>query len=80
MLDGQIVAFVVVLACVVSVSVRFGSKEREMRVKDRAKNKVLVPFFARPTLKIPFLVVSRSFFAPKPHRNACYAAYRCLEV
>ena len=29
----------------------------------------------RPKPKIPFLFVPRSFFAPNPHGNACYAAY-----
>ena len=31
--------------------------------------------FARQKPKIPFLVVPRSFFAPKPHGNACYAGW-----
>ena len=55
------------LACVASVSVRFGSKERGTRVKHRAKNGVskragrgfhflaLVSFLARPNPRIPFL-------------------------
>ena len=30
-------------------------------------------FFERPKPKIPFFVVPRSFFAPKPRGNACYA-------
>ena len=34
--------------------------------------KALVPFFARPKPKIPFLVFPRSFFAPKLYGNACY--------
>ena len=29
----------------------------------------------RPKPKIPFLFVPRSFFAPNPHGNACYAAH-----
>ena len=57
-----------IIPCVASVSVRFRSKEHEerwTRVKDRAKNGTsrlaLVSFLAR------------SFFAPKPNGNACYA-------
>ena len=52
------------LACVASVSVRFRSKERGKRVKDRAKNGpylhflALVSFLARPKPKIPFLGLS----------------------
>ena len=59
------------LACVASVSVRFRSKERGTRVKDRAKNGVskragrgyfhflaLVSFLARPKPRIPFLGLS----------------------
>ena len=54
------------LACVASVSVRFGSKERGTRVKHRAKNGLskiagrgfhflaLVSFLARPNPRIPF--------------------------
>ena len=74
-----------VVACVVSVFFRFRSKELGTRVKDRAKNgaskragrgwekrkESLVPFFARPKPKIPFLVFPRSFFAPKLYGNAC---------
>ena len=70
------------LACVASVSVRFGSKERGTRVKHRAKNGLSkragwgVSFFgscfisraAKPENPVP-----RSFFAPKPDGNACYA-------
>ena len=33
----------------------------------------LVLFFARPKPKIPFLVVPRAFFSPKPNGNACHA-------
>jgi len=53
------------LACVASVSVRFGSKELQ------CENFIFgsLPIFrAGKTPKIPF-------FAPKPHRNACYAGY-----
>ena len=40
----------------------FGAKNKEPWVKDRFL--ALVPFFARPTLKIPFLVVPPPLFAP----------------
>ena len=56
------------LACVASTSgsVWFGSKERGTRVTDpqkmgRAKELGIVPFFARPNPKIPFLVVPALF-------------------
>ena len=46
------------IACVASVSVRFRSKERGRRVKDRAKNgaskRALVSLLARPKPIIPF--------------------------
>ena len=71
------------LACVASVSVRFRSKERGARVKDRARNGVskraaragtfsfwLLFHFSRGQNRDP---VPRSFFAPKPNGNACYA-------
>ena len=70
------------VACVASVSVRFRSKERGTRVKDRAKNgaskragrgwgrKALVSFLALLKPKIPFLGFC---FAPKLNGNACYA-------
>ena len=45
------------IACVASVSVRFRSKERGARVKDRAKNGVST-FLARPNPRIPFLGLS----------------------
>jgi len=50
------------LACVASVSVRFGSKELQGEIGS------LPIFRAGKTPKIPF-------FAPKPHGNACYAGY-----
>ena len=40
----------------------FGAKNKEPWVKDRFL--ALVPFFERPTLKIPFLVVPPPLFAP----------------
>ena len=55
------------VACVASVSVRFRSKERGTRVKDRAKNGAskragsflaIASFLARPNPKIPFLGLS----------------------
>ena len=55
------------VACVASVSVRFRSKERGTRVKDRAKNGeksphfhslALVTYLARPKPRIPFLGLS----------------------
>ena len=51
------------IACVASVSVRFRSKERGTRVKDRAKNGhfhflALVSFLAWPKPRIPFLGLS----------------------
>ena len=62
----------IALAWVASVSVRFRSKGRGTRDKDHAKNgaskiagrgvgfggKALIPFLARPKLKIPFLDLS----------------------
>ena len=45
------------VACVASVSVRFRSKERGTRAKDRAKM-ALVSFIARPKPKIPSLGLS----------------------
>ena len=53
------------LACVASVSARFRSRERGTRVKDRAKNGEKSFHFSRGQ--------NRSFFAPKPNGNACYA-------
>ena len=53
------------LVCVASVSVRFRSKERGTRVKDRAiKTENTLP---------------RSLFAPKPNGNACYAGYKKVQ-
>ena len=82
------------IACVASVSVRFRSKERGTRVKDRAKNGSskragrgrgsFLP--SPPPTPLSFFgfcfisraaktvnPVSRSFFAPKPNGNTCYA-------
>ena len=84
------------LACVASVSVRFRSKERGTRVKDRAKNGAskrpgrgwaigldplplpspLFHFFGSRFISRTAKTenpVPRSFFAPKPNGNACYA-------
>ena len=53
------------LVCVASVSVRFRSKERGTRVKDRAiKTENTLP---------------RSLFTPKPNGNACYAGYKKVQ-
>ena len=67
------------VACVVSVSVRFRSKERGIRVKDRAKNGAS----KRAGKGVGSRLISRAiknenplprfFFAPKPNGNACYA-------
>ena len=54
------------LACVASVSVRFRSKERGTRVKDSC----FISRAAKTENPVP-----RSFFAPKPNGNACYAGY-----
>ena len=66
------------LACVASVSVRFRGKERGTRVKERAKNgasksngSCFISRAAKTENPVP-----RSFFAPKPNGNACYAGYR----
>ena len=63
------------LAYVASVSVRFRSKERETRVKDCTKNGTskragsrFISRAAKTENSVP-----RSFFAPKPNGNACYA-------
>ena len=62
------------VACVGSVSVRFRSKQQEVREsKWKSQILALAPFFARQRPEIPFFDVLRSFFAPKPHGNACYA-------
>ena len=60
------------LARVASFSLRFRSKERGTRVKDRAKNgSRLISRAMKTGNPLP-----RSFFAPKPNGNACYAGYR----
>ena len=62
------------LACVASVSVWFRSKERP-------RNGILMPQFMKQVPKNKNAIFravfdSRSsFFAPKPHGNACYAGY-----
>ena len=68
LLEETIKRFLPIVAWVESVSVRFRSKQQGM-----SEIWALVPFFARQRPKIPFFVVLRSFFAPKPHGNACYA-------
>ena len=71
-----------IIACVASVSVRFRSKERGTRVKDRAKNgaskragrvffgSCFISRAAKTENPVP-----RSFFSPKPNGKACYAGY-----
>ena len=56
------------LACLASVSVRFRSKERGKRVNDRATNEAFISRSVKTENPLP-----RSFFAPKPNGNACYA-------
>ena len=63
--SSQIVACEV--ACVASLSVRFRSKERGTRVKDRAKTAQVKERRGGGQ--------NRSFFAPKPNGNACYVGY-----
>ena len=53
---GYVVQFDVNQACVANVSVRFRSKERGTRFKDRAKNGASTR--AQPKPKIPFLGLS----------------------
>ena len=55
-------------ACVAGVFVRFRSKERGKRVKDRAKNgSLLISRAAKTDSPVP-----RSIFAPKRNGHACY--------
>ena len=57
------------LVCVAIVSVRFRSKKRGTRVKDRATNgSRFISRSVKTENPLP-----RSFFAPKPNGNACYA-------
>ena len=96
----QVASAIFLIACVASVSVRFRSKERGTRVKDRAKNGVskragrgweerketsFLPLPLPPLSLFGSCFISRmaktensvprSFFAPKPKGNACYAGY-----
>ena len=75
------------LACVASVSVCFRSKEdrggrfsvltaREM--KRELKNALFYLRHYSRGLRLSFLVPRSSFFAHRPHRNACYAGYYSL--
>jgi len=57
------------LACVASVSVGFGSKERDFWCFARAENG------ERAKNEIWGWIFALQFFAPEPHRNACYAGY-----
>ena len=67
-------AFAIKVACVASVSVRFRSKERGTRFKDRAKNggSWLLFHFSRGQNR-----ESRSsvFLCSETNGNACYAGY-----
>ena len=47
----------------------------EQTTRNESQIWALVPFFARQRPKIPFFVVVWSFFALKPHGNACCAGY-----
>ena len=65
------------LACVASVSVWFGSKQRGTRIKDRAKNGV--SFFGSCFISRAVKTenaLPRSFFAPKPNRKLATKAMR----
>ena len=55
----------------------FGAKNEERESKT-ARKKAVVLLFARLKPIIPFLVIPRSFFAPKSSGNACYAGYGFL--
>ena len=69
--EGAYLLSNLLFACIASVSVQFPSKERGRRVKNRAKNWARSrSIFLAVKTKNP---VPRSFFAPKPNRNACYA-------
>ena len=67
------------LACVSSVSVWFRSKERPRNGFlgfGRARNETTPPRRSFTCAIFGAVFDSRpSFFAPKPHRNACYAGY-----
>ena len=63
-------SFCAAVACVASVSVWFPSKERGTTVKDRAKKSEMVLKKSAAKTKNR---ISRSYFALKPHGNACYA-------
>ena len=72
------------LAYVASVSVRFRSKERGTRVKDRTKNGASKRAFFGSRFISPAVKtenpVPRSFFGPKLNGNACYAGYEMSAV
>ena len=71
--------WVEIIACVENVSVWFRSRERPRNGIfgfGRARKMERVPHsFTRPIFRAVFDSRS-SFFAPKPHGNACYAGYR----
>ena len=66
------------VACVASVSARFRSKDQGTKVKDRAKNGASKKAERGFIVWLSFHLSrgqNRSFFAPKPNGNACYAGY-----
>ena len=88
-----------VVACVASVSVGFGSKERDFWSFAHAENgerepkmkygcgggegfvgKRFLPFFPSPPPSFTCSIFALQFFAPEPHRNACYAGYNVEAV
>ena len=71
------------LACVASVSFRFHSKERPRKGIFGFGRAGFSVFFPRPRTCAIFRAVfeSRSsFFAPKPHGNACYAGQAYVKL
>ena len=62
----RVIVFHVIISPRSKRFLRFRSKERGTRVKDRA---------AKTENPVP-----RSFFAPKPNGNACYAGYVIIYV
>ena len=72
------VIIVLILACVVSVSVRFAPREQRRRNESqrprekwrKKKGSCFISRAAKTENPVP-----RSFFAPKPNGNACHAGY-----
>ena len=68
------------IACIASVSVWFRGKERPRKGIfgfGHARNETRAPLFYLRHFRAVFDYRS-SFFAPKPHGNACYAGYKQL--